>query len=69
MGDIDADGHVTASDALLALQAATGKIEFTAMQRAAADVDGTPGITASDALLILQFSTKKIMQFPVTPVA
>lgn len=69
LGDIDADGHVTASDALLALQAATDKIEFTAVQRAAADVDATPGVTANDALLILQFATQKIAQFPRKTIA
>lgn len=67
-GDVDADGNISAADALMALQAATSKIELTAAQTAAADVDSDGEITASDALLILQFSTNKLTQFPVKAV-
>lgn len=65
-GNIDnsADG-VSAADALLALQAATGKITLNDAQKIVADVDGTAGITAADALMILQFSTQKITSFSV----
>ncbi len=59
-GDINGNGEVTAEDALLALQIATGKTEATPAQQAAGDVDGQDGVTASDALLILQYATKKI---------
>lgn len=64
-GDINGDRTIAASDALLALQAATGKIVLTDGQKQAADVDGKAGITANDALLILQQSTQKITRFPV----
>lgn len=67
LGDINNDGHVNASDALQALQAATNKITLTDTQKLAANVDGKDGVTANDALLILQFTTKKIRQFPVEP--
>lgn len=59
-GDVDGNGEVTATDALLALQAATGKITLTDIERYAADVDGKENITAADALLILQRATNKI---------
>ena len=67
LGDINSDGQVTASDALLALQAATNKITLADTQRLAANVDGKDDVTANDALLILQFSTQKIRHFPAEP--
>lgn len=63
-GDLHVDGVVTASDALMALQAATGKITLTEEQQAAADVNGDESVAAGDALLILQYATRKIAQFP-----
>ncbi|MGI6264514.1 MAG: glycoside hydrolase family 2 TIM barrel-domain containing protein, partial [Acutalibacteraceae bacterium] len=62
-GDVDENGTVTAADALMALQAATGKIALTAAQQQAADVDGSGDVTAADALAILQFATGKITAF------
>ncbi|MGI6264335.1 MAG: glycoside hydrolase family 2 TIM barrel-domain containing protein, partial [Acutalibacteraceae bacterium] len=62
-GDVDESGAVTAADALMALQAATGKITLTTIQKMAADVDGQNGVTAADALAILQFATGKITAF------
>ncbi|MGI6264697.1 MAG: polysaccharide deacetylase family protein [Acutalibacteraceae bacterium] len=59
-GDVDGENGVTAADALLTLQAATGKVTLTAEQTRAADVDGTPGVSAADALMILQAATGKI---------
>ena len=65
LGDIDGKDGVTAADALMALQAATKKINLTGNELLAADVDSDGEVTASDALLILQFATRKITQFPV----
>ncbi|MGI6263901.1 MAG: metallophosphoesterase [Acutalibacteraceae bacterium] len=62
-GDVDDSGDVAAADALMALQAATGKIALTDAQETAADVDGQSGVTAADALLILQYATGKIGAF------
>lgn len=70
-GDLDYSQTVTAADALLALQAATGKITLNVQQITAANVDGSrdaggvPTVTAGDALLILQRATQKIARFPV----
>ena len=59
-GDVNGNGTVEPADALMALQAATGKITLTPEQETAADVDGQNGVTANDALLILQYATQKI---------
>lgn len=65
LGDVNGDNSVTSADALMALQAATGKVELKGEQEQAADVDGKDGVTSSDALLILQVATKKVAVFPV----
>lgn len=64
LGDINQDNEITASDALLALQAATGKTMLTTDQRNRADVDRDGKVSANDALLILQYATQKINAFP-----
>ena len=53
------------NDALLALQAAVGKLALTDGQAERADVDGQAGISVTDALLILQKSVGKLELFPV----
>lgn len=63
LGDVNADGDVTAEDALLALQAATQKITLDDKAATAANVDGEIGVAANDALQILQYATKKIANF------
>lgn len=63
LGDVNGNGEITAEDALLALQTATGKVTLTPDQIKAADVVDNDGVTANDALLILQYATKKIAQF------
>lgn len=60
MGDVDGKDGITASDALMALQASTQKITLSAEEQKRADVDGTLGVTANDALMILQAATQKI---------
>lgn len=63
-GDVTMNGEVTAEDALVVLQAATGKITLTTQETTLADVNADGGVTAEDALLILQFYTRKIASFP-----
>lgn len=60
LGDVNLDGRITSSDALLALQASVGKITLESARQNAADVDKDGSITATDALLILQYSVGKI---------
>ena len=62
-GDVNEDGEITASDALLALQASTGKLNLANRQQTAADVNASGAVEAADALLILQYATQKITSF------
>ena len=57
-GDVDGDGRVSASDALLALQSAVGKIRLAGAKLLSASLSGGD-VTATDALKILQFSVGK----------
>lgn len=63
-GDVDASGTITVVDALMALQAAAGRITLTDAQKQVASVDARPGVTAYDALLILQRATRFRTLFP-----
>lgn len=64
-GDLDGDG-ITATDALLTLQASIGILSLTTEQRKIVDVDGDGGVSANDALLILQLSINLIDNLPVS---
>ena len=55
-GDVDMDGEVTISDALLAMRFAMGIITLTDLQQQIGDVDGDGEVTISDALLIMRAS-------------
>lgn len=55
-GDVDGDGIVSVSDALLAMRGAMGTITLTASQLAHADLDGDGTVTASDALAIMHMA-------------
>ena len=60
LGDVDEDTEVTAIDARITLQMASGIIEEkdqTERQKAAADVDKDTEVTAIDARMILQFAS------------
>ena len=60
LGNVDQSDNITATDALIALQYAVGKVTLGYDRRLAADanLDGT--VNATDALLILQHSVGKI---------
>lgn len=60
LGDINDDGKIDASDALLALQFSVKLNDLTEVEQLAGDVDGNEKIDASDALLILQCSVQLI---------
>jgi len=62
-GDVNLNGTVTAADALMALQIASGKITATEYTSIAADVNNSATITAADALKILQYASGKITSF------
>lgn len=58
LGDIDADGKINSSDALLALQKSVDIVELNNIQLLAGDVNGDGTINSSDALEILQYSVQ-----------
>lgn len=63
-GDISLNGHVSAYDAALGLQAVATAITLDARQQLAADVSGDATVSAMDASYILQFSAGLIRHFP-----
>ena len=63
LGDVNLDGEVKSEDALMALQAATQKIDLDEAAALAANVNGDGEITSADALQILQYATQKINSF------
>lgn len=65
LGDVNADGDITAKDALLVLQHTVGKITLSPAAKIAAQVDKSTEINAKDALEILKFTVGKINQFPI----
>lgn len=57
-GDLDGDGEITVSDALIALRIAAKLAEETDESLAIGDVDGDGSMTVSDALRILRVAAK-----------
>lgn len=55
-GDVDGDGTLTASDALMILRRSVGLTNLDSELQNIADVDGDGNITASDALIVLRCS-------------
>ena len=53
-GDVDGNGSVTVSDAIMALRCAMGIMTLTPEQFARADMDGSGTVTVSDAIMILR---------------
>jgi len=64
-GDINGNGNVTATDALLAQKAFLGQVTLNERQKKAADVNGDGMVNATDALLIEKYALGEIQQFPV----
>lgn len=64
LGDINEDGSIDASDALLALQHSVKLTTLEDDRFTAADVNKNGTVDATDALLILQYSVKLITEFP-----
>ncbi len=63
-GDVNADGSVNATDALITLQHSVGKTTLEGTVALNADVNADNAVNATDALLILQYSVNKITVFP-----
>ena len=56
IGDINADGKINATDALIALETSVGSFKPTKSQSKAADIDKDGKVTSNDALIILSIS-------------
>ncbi|MBQ8575646.1 MAG: dockerin type I repeat-containing protein [Clostridia bacterium] len=55
-GDIDSNGKINSTDALVILQSAVGKVTLSKEQKSIADVNKDGKINSTDALMILQFT-------------
>lgn len=62
-GDVNKDGKINSSDALLVLQSSVGSVTLTSEQKTLADVNRDNKINSSDALKILQYSVGSINKF------
>lgn len=64
-GDVNMDGHITASDAYLLLRYIAGLEEFLPHEYVAGDVEGNGGLDIRDTILILRHTLALIDKFPV----
>ena len=62
-GDINSDGKINSTDALMVLNYAVGKTSFSSSQKNKADVNNDNKINSSDALMILEYSVGEIRTF------
>ncbi len=62
-GDVNGDGQISALDALMTLQNASGITLFNNMKFIAGDINNSGDITALDALKMLQFASGLIVGF------
>ena len=60
LGDVNKDGSINSSDALMILQHTVGQINLTGDAKTAADVTKDGAINSSDALKVLQYSVGNI---------
>jgi len=67
LGDLNNNFVITSSDALMALQLASGHLSPTDYTSVSADVNKDGNTTALDALQILQFASGKINSFDTNP--
>ena len=63
LGDVNNDGKINSTDALLVLQYAVNTVSLDSAQQMAADVNRYGKINSTDALLILQYAVNIIKTF------
>ena len=63
LGDVNNDGKINSTDALLVLQYAVNTVSLDRAQQMAADVNRDGKINSTDALLILQYAVNIIKTF------
>lgn len=56
LGDVNIDGVISSTDALLAMRGALGIISLMGVARVAADINGDGAVTSADALIIMRLS-------------
>lgn len=59
-GDVNFDGNINSTDALMVLQTAVGSRTLSANEKKAADVNGDGNVNSADALKILQYAVGEI---------
>lgn len=59
LGDVNGDGEVNSSDALMVVESSVGAKKLTSAQTKLGDIDGNGKVTSADALIILNISTGK----------
>ena len=64
-GDVNADGIIDVSDAMLICQIYLGNVTPTDTQKKAADVNGDGTMDVSDAMMVCQYYLGNITRFPV----
>lgn len=62
-GDVNKDGKINSTDALLVLQSSVGSISLSSEQKTLADVNSDNKVNSTDALKILQYSVGSINKF------
>lgn len=67
LGDIDGDGEVNSTDALIALNHSVGLVTLYPDDKEIADVNADGVVDSADALEILSFSVGKITEFSGAP--
>ncbi|MBQ8575712.1 MAG: hypothetical protein IJ447_06695 [Clostridia bacterium] len=60
LGDINSDGNINSTDALLALEYTVGKADFNKSQEKAGDINKDGNVTSNDALIIISISAGKL---------
>jgi hypothetical protein len=63
LGDVNGDGKVNVSDAMITLRYAVKKITAADLNVKAADVNSDGKVNVSDAMQILRYAVKKITEF------
>lgn len=63
LGDVNGDGNINVTDAMLTLRASMQKMIFSDEQKTRADVNKDGNVTVTDAMLILRFAMGRITSF------
>ena len=64
IGDVNLDGKISITDAVLLQRAVNGSVELSETQRKKADCNADGVVDATDALLLMRFLIQDITQLP-----